>query len=98
MSFNDVTVAELNERVIFVYRIGQLAPTSGRPVFCQMYIYDVHNEMENRLAVMPGLDATDRQLLEQLQAMLETCNPFIRIFKQAAQQLLQTPAADLMVL
>ncbi len=82
-----------------VFRIGQLVPTTGqRPTFAQMYIYDVQNETANRLAVLPGLNASgDRQTLEQLQAMLRRCNPYVRVFKQAQELMESNETTELKV-
>ncbi len=83
-----------------MFRIGQLVPTTGqRPTFAQMYIYDVQNETANRLAVMPGLNASgDRLTLVQLQEMLRRCNPYAGVFKQAQELMDSNHSTELKVI
>lgn len=67
--------------------IGSLLPNEGQaPKFAQLYIYDTENEMRNRLNVMEDLDAT---ILQNLQDMLDTVNPYIRVFRQV-RDIMQT--------
>src|SRR5581483_471329 len=61
--------------------IGPLLPEEGQPPkFAQLYIYDTENEIENRLNLMQDLDPT---ILQNLQDLLNTVNPYICVFRQA---------------
>ena len=62
------------------HRIGSLLPDEGQnPVFAQLYIYDTDHENSNRLRVMRDLNA---EILQSLQDMLDTYNPYIQNFRQ----------------
>ena len=67
------------------HRIGSLLPDDGAtPAFSQVYIYEQH--------LMPNLDSST---LAQLQAMLHELNPYVHIFRQAAEILQENPLQDL---
>jgi hypothetical protein len=62
------------------HRIGSLLLDEGQtPVFAQLYIYDTDHENSNRLYVMRNLNA---EILQSLQDMLDTYNPYIQNFRQ----------------
>jgi hypothetical protein len=62
------------------HRIGSLLPDEGQnPVFAQLYIYDTDHENSNRLRIMRNLNA---DILQNLQDMLDTYNPYIRNIHQ----------------
>ncbi|PKY50734.1 hypothetical protein RhiirA4_546135 [Rhizophagus irregularis] len=64
-------------------------PDEGqKPVFAQLYIYDTDHENSNRLRVMRDLNA---KILQNLQNMLDTYNPYIQNFRQV-RDLLQNDA------
>jgi hypothetical protein len=57
-----------------------LLPDEGQnPVFAQLYIYDTDHENSNRLCVIRDLNAN---ILQNLQDMLDTYNPYIQNFRQ----------------
>jgi hypothetical protein len=61
--------------------IGSLLPENGQPpMFAQLYIYDTEHESRNRHNIMQDLD---NNILLYLQNMLDTCNPYIKTFRQA---------------
>ncbi len=65
------------------HRIGQLLPEVGdEPKFSQMLIYDVNNELHNR---MKWNDTLQESIMEQLQTMLHEVNPYIEVYKHAAE-------------
>ncbi|XP_071137070.1 uncharacterized protein [Mytilus edulis] len=65
------------------HRIGHLFPSEGKaPKFAQIYIPDTENELCNR---MQWNDTLNKSVLLTLQNMLQDCNPFIDIFKNAAK-------------
>ncbi|GET67424.1 uncharacterized protein LOC104885245 [Rhizophagus irregularis DAOM 181602=DAOM 197198] len=71
------------------HRVGSLMPDEGqKPVFAQLYIYDTDHENSNRLHVMRDLNA---EMLQNLQNMLDTSNPYIQNFRQV-RDLLQNDA------
>jgi hypothetical protein len=49
------------------------------PVFAQLYIYDTDHENSNRLRIISNLNA---EILQNLQNMLDTYNPYIQNFRQ----------------
>ena len=62
------------------HRMGSLLPVEGQnPVFAQLYIYDTDHENSNRLSVMRNINA---EILQNLQIMLDTYNPYIQNFRQ----------------
>jgi hypothetical protein len=62
------------------HRIGSLLPDEGQnPIFAQLYIYDTDHENSNRFRIMHDLNA---DILQNLQDMLDTYNPYIRNFRQ----------------
>ena len=75
------------------HRIGTLLPDfETQPQFAQMYIYDTDNELQNRLNVLPDLDAS---ILLELQQMLYTINPYVTVFRQVSNLLRSDPLIDL---
>lgn len=72
------------------HRIGSLLPQPGEdPKFAQLYIYDVNNETRNRLNTMGGSEAStiNPGTLEGLQRMLDNINPYVAVFRNAANML-----------
>jgi len=73
--------------------VGSLLPNEEQaPRFAQLYIYDTENETRNRLNIMQNLDAT---ILQNLQDMLNTVNPYIQIFRQAWNIIQASEVSDL---
>ena len=69
------------------HRTGQLLPEEGeQPKFSQIFIYDVQNQLTNRMKWNDGLQ---RQCLHQLQQMLHDVNPYIKEYKHAAEVIRQ---------
>lgn len=65
--------------------LGSLVPTDGdSPKFCQLYIYDTENEVENRINALGGnTDTVDPDIVEALLAMLDKNNKLVRAFRMA---------------
>lgn len=64
--------------------LGSLLPKDGEtPKFCQLYIYDTENEIENRLNAVPGSDCTDPDIVEGLLKMLDENNKLVDGFRMA---------------
>jgi hypothetical protein len=75
------------------HRIGSLLPDENQPpVFAQLYIYDTDHENSNRLHIMQDLDAN---ILQSLQNMLDTYNPYIQNFRQVRNMLLTNNIPDI---
>ena len=73
------------------YSIGSLLPAHQPAAvlhFAQLYIYDTQHEIQNRLHIIPSLDAT---ILASLQQMLDEVNPYVTTFRQVRHILEQTP-------
>lgn len=65
------------------HRIGHLFPSEGKsPKFAQIYIYDIENELRNRIQWNKALHL---EVLDGLQKMMHNCNPFIDSFKHTAE-------------
>ncbi|XP_057421492.1 uncharacterized protein LOC130715411 [Lotus japonicus] len=73
------------------HKIGGLIPEEGEtPKFCQLYIHDTENEIQNRMcsfkkgAKAEELDAT---IVEDLKEMLDRENPIAQLFRMARDRL-----------
>lgn len=76
------------------HNIGSLLPLQdiASPKFAQLYIYDTEHEVQNRMNVMPFLDPT---ILTDLQQMLDQINPYVAVFRQVRDVLMQEPTTTL---
>ncbi|XP_074341985.1 uncharacterized protein LOC141679383 [Apium graveolens] len=65
--------------------VGSLVPLDGSsPKFCQLYIYDTQNEVENRINAMGGAsDNVDPDIVEELLGMLDKNNELVKAFRMA---------------
>ncbi|XP_074324093.1 uncharacterized protein LOC141661011 [Apium graveolens] len=55
--------------------IGSLKPKDGQPAkFCQLYVYDTKNEIENRMNAVLGSEVLDPDIIEGLLKMLNENN------------------------
>lgn len=64
--------------------IGTLKPKEGEsPKFCQLYIYDTENEVENRMNAVNGSDTLDPEIIEGLLQMLDEHNKLTKGFRMA---------------
>jgi hypothetical protein len=68
------------------HRIGSLVPAPGKsPKFAQLYIYDTVNEVDHRMAVFDsergGGGVADRQIVDELTAMLNRYNELVKQFR-----------------
>ncbi|XP_074323021.1 uncharacterized protein LOC141659970 [Apium graveolens] len=65
--------------------VGSLVPLDGpSPKFCQLYIYDTQNEVENRINAMRGAsDNVDPDIVEELLGMLDKNNELVKAFRMA---------------
>ncbi|KAL8089840.1 hypothetical protein AgCh_039343 [Apium graveolens] len=63
--------------------IGSIFPTPDEsPKFCQLYVYDTKNEIENRNRVIHGSDFTDADIIKGL-LMLDENNQLVNSFRMA---------------
>ena len=66
------------------HKIGSLLPDgNNRPRFLQLYIYDTDHEVENR---MLENEALHRDVVENIQQILNRHNPFVQTFHHLAQR------------
>ncbi|XP_074342043.1 uncharacterized protein LOC141679438 [Apium graveolens] len=68
-----------------LHLLGSMLPTDGEsPKFCQVYIYDTENELENRMNLIGGCrDKIDESIVEALMDMLNQHNELVRQFHTA---------------
>ncbi|WOG92442.1 hypothetical protein DCAR_0311711 [Daucus carota subsp. sativus] len=69
--------------------VGSLLPLEGQaPKFCQLYIYDTRNELNNRLNSCGNKvsEDIDHSIVEDIQGMLHTHNNFVRQFQTARER------------
>jgi hypothetical protein len=67
------------------HRMGSLLPQPGEaPKFAQLYISDLHAELDGRMGNFGDLN---RDTLQSLQTMLHACNPYVSIYQMVAKQL-----------
>ncbi|WOH00443.1 hypothetical protein DCAR_0519803 [Daucus carota subsp. sativus] len=69
--------------------VGSLLPLEGQaPKFCQLYIYDTENELNNRLNSFGDnvSEDIDRSIVEDIQGMLHTNNNLVRQFQTAKER------------
>lgn len=64
--------------------IGSICPVKGEtPKYCQLYVYDTENELENRKNAIPGSDVTDPDIVHGLLLMLNEHNSLVHGFRMA---------------
>ncbi len=67
------------------HRMGSLLPQPGEaPKFAQLYISDLHVELDGRMGNFGDLN---RDTLQSLQTMLHACNPYASIYQMVAKRL-----------
>jgi hypothetical protein len=76
------------------HHIGSLLPHPHNiPKFCELYIFDTKNEIENRIRSLNKLDekATniDPYVVKELKKMLDQYNPLVKTFRHARDLLEQ---------
>ena len=87
-----------DDRSPYVFRISSinhhkietlLAPFELLPKFGQLYIYDTSNELSNRLNALGRSNRSDIRvdIVQGLQAMLGTVNPYVAILIRAYNML-----------
>ncbi|KAL6527010.1 hypothetical protein OROGR_016100 [Orobanche gracilis] len=63
---------------------GSLLPHDGRaPKFCQLYIYDTENEVDNRIGALCGESTLDPHIVDGLMKMLDENNELAKGFRMA---------------
>lgn len=64
--------------------LGSICPVDGElPKYCQLYVYDTENEVENRKNAFPGSDTTDPDIVNGLLLMLNENNSLVHGFRMA---------------
>ena len=70
------------------YLIGTLTPKEGEsPKFCQLYIYDTENEVQNRINAVNGSEELDPEIIQSLLQMLDEHNKCAQGFRMARDRL-----------
>ncbi|XP_074351612.1 uncharacterized protein LOC141690736 [Apium graveolens] len=71
-----------------LHLLGSMLPADGEsPKFCQVYIYDTENELENRMNLIGGSrDEIDESIVEALMDMLNQHNELVRQFHTARER------------
>ncbi|KAK9074699.1 hypothetical protein SSX86_003017 [Deinandra increscens subsp. villosa] len=81
------------------HTIGTLLPKPGdKPKFSQLYIYDTENEVSNRQSYFRSKSSSqvlDFELIEQVKAMLDSCNPFVKSYRMARDCISNDPQTNL---
>ncbi|XP_074350193.1 uncharacterized protein LOC141689735 [Apium graveolens] len=73
-------------------------PNNSRtPNFCQLYVYDTQNEIENRLKVVGQVNGNsiDRDVLQGILNMLDEVNPLVKKFRMARDRFEEDKIVDL---
>jgi hypothetical protein len=84
----DTSVAQLGNytyclRSELYHGMGSLLPKLGKtPKFTQLYINDLHVELDGRMGNFGDLN---RHTMHSLQTMLHACNPYANIYQTAAE-------------
>ncbi|WOH12558.1 hypothetical protein DCAR_0832063 [Daucus carota subsp. sativus] len=93
----------------YIYRLngqnhhvfGSLIPNDGdTPKFCQLYIYDTENELENRMQWMDVKDGdkVDASIVDGLMKMLDETNELVKEFRIARDRFKDSPFVDLKII
>ncbi|XP_074377243.1 uncharacterized protein LOC141718757 [Apium graveolens] len=71
------------------HSIGSFVPLDGAiPKFCQLYIYDTEDEVNNRInAVKGGNDSVDEGIVQSLLEMLDKYNRLVKGFRMARERI-----------
>ncbi|XP_074346354.1 uncharacterized protein LOC141685131 [Apium graveolens] len=71
------------------HSMGSFVPFDGEiPKFCQLYIYDLEDEVYNRInAVKGGRDAVDEDIIQSLLEMLDKHNRLVKGFRMARERI-----------
>lgn len=71
-----------------LHLIGSLLPEEGEsPKFCQLYIYDTDNEVDNRINAIGSVrDQIDQSIVEDLMSMLNHHNKLVAQFRTARER------------
>lgn len=95
-------------RAPYVYRLngqnhhvfGSLIPNKGDdPKFCQLYIYDTDNEVENRMRWVNTLDGEDveTEIVQGLIKMLDESNELVKHFRMARDRFKEQEIIDMKI-
>lgn len=90
----------------YIYRLngqnhhlfGSLIPEDGEdPKFCQLYVYDTENEIQNRLRWINTADGdrVDAEIVEGLSKMLDETNELVNEFRSARDRYEEYGVVDL---
>lgn len=64
--------------------IGSICPIEGEtPKYCQLYVYNTENKIDNRMKVVPRSDSTIQIIINGLLMMLDNHNTLVHSFRMA---------------
>ncbi|XP_074369467.1 uncharacterized protein LOC141710852 [Apium graveolens] len=64
--------------------IGSICPPDGEtPKYCQLYVYDSENKLQNRKNAIKGGDSTDNDIVQGLMLMPDENNRLVNSFRMA---------------
>lgn len=76
--------------------MGPLHPAPGAPPqYAQLYILDADAQLAGRCSLFRDLRP---EVIQELQAMLEACNPHAKVFRTAAQQAAESSMHDVRII
>lgn len=82
------------------HQYGSLMPDDDKtPKFCQLYIYDTQNEVNNRMRAVnkDNVNAVDADVLKGLLDMLDQINPLVKKFRMARDRFEKDNIVDLKI-
>lgn len=78
------------------HKIGSIFPVDeNQPKFAQLYIYDPDFQLNKRQELFNGLDLNKNSLLENLQKVLDDCNPYAKLYRNALERKCSNPSVQL---
>ncbi|KAI9125501.1 hypothetical protein K1719_002919 [Acacia pycnantha] len=80
--------------------IGSLLPPQGNPpVYAQLYIYDIENEVSNRISIVSHVGGRhlDQSVVEMLKECLDKHNCVVKHYRNAAEIIKQNVISDVSI-
>ncbi|KAL6535905.1 hypothetical protein OROHE_012749 [Orobanche hederae] len=66
-----------------IHLLSSLLPNERAPKFCQLYIYDTENEVDNRIGALYGESNLDPNIIDGLMKMIDENNELAKSFQMA---------------
>ncbi|XP_025680297.1 uncharacterized protein [Arachis hypogaea] len=81
------------------HSIGSLIPNNNeRPRFAQLYIYDIDNEVSNRIFAVRSseiINKLETEIVSELTKMLDMCNPLAKSFRFARDRFADSEPSEI---